>query len=116
MTTSCKPIAGAVLDVWQADGRGAYDNAGYRLRGHQTTKADGSWSLNTVIPGQYPGRTEHIHIKLHTPSGSDLTTQLFFPGFSSNDGDGIHKRSMLVHGFAKTAGRHHATFTFVLAS
>ena len=115
VTTSCKPIAGAVLDAWQADGLGHYDNAGYRLRGHQTTKADGRWALNTVVPGQYPGRTEHIHIKIHTPSGADLTTQLFFPGFSSNDGDGIYTPSMLVHGFGKTTGRYHATFSFALA-
>src|SRR3954453_13880825 len=30
LTTDCRPIAGALLDFWQADGTGAYDNTGYR--------------------------------------------------------------------------------------
>src|SRR6516225_1481440 len=31
----CRPLAGALLDFWQADGDGLYDNDGFRLRGHQ---------------------------------------------------------------------------------
>ena len=31
------------------------------------------------MPGEYPGRTEHIHIKLTPAGGSTLTTQLYFP-------------------------------------
>jgi protocatechuate 3,4-dioxygenase beta subunit len=115
VTTSCAPIAGAVLDVWQADGLGRYDNAGFRLRGHFSTRSDGTWTLNTVIPGQYPGRTEHVHVKVRTPAGSTLTTQLFFPGVASNDSDGIYVPSMLVRHFRKQGARYRASFTFALA-
>src|SRR3954462_13180002 len=38
---NCRPITGAWLDFWQADSSGAYDNAGYKLRGHQFTDASG---------------------------------------------------------------------------
>src|SRR5215510_5257642 len=37
LTPDCKPIPQAWLDFWQADGKGAYDNSGYKLRGHQFT-------------------------------------------------------------------------------
>ena len=33
LTRSCKPVSGAIVDVWQADNQGDYDNSGFRLRG-----------------------------------------------------------------------------------
>ncbi|MEH2611444.1 dioxygenase family protein [Bradyrhizobium sp. AZCC 1693] len=33
LTRACKPLAGALLDFWQADDKGRYDNSGFRLRG-----------------------------------------------------------------------------------
>lgn len=44
-------MAGALLDLWQADHYGAYDDAGYRYRGHQYTGADGAFALSTIVPG-----------------------------------------------------------------
>src|SRR4051794_16224459 len=41
LTRGCKPVVGALLDFWQADVNGAYDNSGFRLRGHQFTDAEG---------------------------------------------------------------------------
>src|SRR5450756_875378 len=76
---SCKPLAGARVDFWQADAQGQYDNSGYTLRGYQLTDAQGRYSVKTVVPGLYPGRTRHIHVKVTTPGGTTLTTQLFFP-------------------------------------
>jgi hypothetical protein len=35
LTPDCQPIAGALLEFWQADTNGQYDNSGYTLRGHQ---------------------------------------------------------------------------------
>ena len=112
---TCKPITGATLDFWQADGKGHYDNAGFRLRGHQTTDSAGRFTLDTVVPGLYPGRTEHIHVKVTPPGGKELTTQLFFPGVTSNGGDGIFVASMLVRGFHKTSSGYRATFRFEVA-
>lgn len=73
------PVANALLDFWQADPSGTYDNSGYNLRGHQYTDANGYYSLTTVVPGLYPGRTRHIHVKVEAPNGPMLTTQLYFP-------------------------------------
>ena len=53
-STKCKPVQGALVDFWQADGSGAYDNAGYRLRGHQFADGAGKYRLETVVPGVYP--------------------------------------------------------------
>ena len=41
VTPACVPIAGVLLDFWQADHTGKYDNAGFDLRGHQFTDRDG---------------------------------------------------------------------------
>jgi len=42
LTTGCRPVGRALLDFWQADDTGQYDNQGYRLRGHQFSDADGN--------------------------------------------------------------------------
>jgi len=95
VSRSCQPIANAKLDFWQADGNGNYDNSGYTLRGWQLTDASGAYRLETVIPGLYPGRTEHIHFKV-TVNGQTYTSQLFFPGVSQNASDSIYSSRMLV--------------------
>jgi protocatechuate 3,4-dioxygenase beta subunit len=79
LSTACAPIAGALLDFWQADDSGNYDNAGFRLRGHQYTDASGRFTLETIVPGLYPGRTRHVHVKAQAPNGPIVTTQLYFP-------------------------------------
>jgi len=96
-TTDCKPVANALLDFWQADANGNYDNSGYTLSGHQLTDANGRYQLTTVVPGLYPGRTEHIHVKVQAPDGKLITSQLFFPGVSQNEGDNIFQQSLLLN-------------------
>jgi protocatechuate 3,4-dioxygenase beta subunit len=94
--TNCQPVANAWLDFWQADANGKYDNAGYTLRGHQYTDENGRFELTTVVPGIYPGRTEHIHFKVQAPNGNVITSQLFFPGVAQNDSDRIFNQSLLL--------------------
>jgi len=94
--TNCQPVANAWLDFWQADANGIYDNSGYTLRGHQYTDENGRYELVTVIPGIYPGRTEHIHFKVQAPNGKIITSQLFFPGVTQNNEDGIYDASLLI--------------------
>ncbi|HLO15132.1 MAG TPA: hypothetical protein VK206_09905 [Anaerolineales bacterium] len=96
-TADCKPVANALLDFWQADANGNYDNSGYTLRGHQFTDVNGRYQLTTVVPGLYLGRTEHIHVKVQAPNGKLITTQLFFPGVTQNDSDGIFNQSLLLN-------------------
>jgi protocatechuate 3,4-dioxygenase beta subunit len=112
VSTSCQPIANAKLDFWQADGNGNYDNSGYALRGWQLTDANGAYRLETVIPGLYPGRTEHIHFKV-TVNGKTYTSQLFFPGVSQNASDSIYSSQMLVKLNTATSPVT-GTFTFVV--
>jgi protocatechuate 3,4-dioxygenase beta subunit len=75
----CTPLAGAHVDLWQADARGRYSDeasentAGQTyLRGYQITDANGRAAFTTVVPGWYPGRTIHIHAMIRTfaPSGA----------------------------------------------
>jgi protocatechuate 3,4-dioxygenase beta subunit len=75
----CRPIPNAWLDFWQADAQGVYDNQGFILRGHQFTDAQGRYFLETVLPGKYPGRPQHIHLKIQPPGGAVFTSQLYFP-------------------------------------
>lgn len=93
----CKPVAGAWLDFWHADGNGVYDNAGYKLRGHQFTDKQGKYVLKTVLPGEYTGRTNHIHVKVSKQAGGPSTTsQLYFPEGRLNASDRIYNKSMVV--------------------
>jgi hypothetical protein len=93
----CNPVAGAWLDFWQANGNGNYDNRGYRLRGHQFTDKRGKYLLRTVMPGEYPGRTSHIHVKVGKQADGVITTsQLYFPGRKQNAEDRIFSKSMVI--------------------
>ncbi len=114
LTTSGKPVENALLDFWQADARGVYDNSGYRFRGHQFTDAKGRYSLVTVVPGLYPGRTKHIHVKAQAPGKPILTTQLFFPGVAANRSDGIFTSACLLKSWRLSKGRRLGRFDFVL--
>lgn len=76
--SDCEPAAGATLDVWHADGDGAYDNEGWLLRRVLLAGDDGRFAFRTVLPGHYGTRPQHIHIKVGAPGHPTLTTQLYF--------------------------------------
>jgi protocatechuate 3,4-dioxygenase beta subunit len=113
VSRGCTPMAGALLDFWQADDDGEYDNEGFRLRGHQFTDAQGRYRLETIVPGLYPGRTRHFHVKVQARGGRVLTTQLYFPGEERNSRDRIFRPDLLM---AVQAGERAqaARFNFVL--
>jgi protocatechuate 3,4-dioxygenase beta subunit len=109
-----QPVAHAWLDFWQADGKGVYDNTGFKLRGHQFTDSSGKYSVETVVPGDYIGRTPHIHVKVRANDQSPVfTTQLFIPGFASNQADFLFKADLLID-MRETLQGKKATFNFVL--
>jgi protocatechuate 3,4-dioxygenase beta subunit len=114
LATDCRPLQRALLDFWQADDDGQYDNQGYRLRGHQFSDAKGAWRLETIVPGLYTGRTRHIHVKVQAPDGPVLTTQLYFPGEPENDRDGIFSPELLLGDVREVGGTRWGLFTFVL--
>lgn len=86
----CTPVAGAAVDIWHCDAAGVYsgfqgqlgglDTRGQIfLRGTQLTGADGRVQFTTIYPGWYPGRTTHIHFKVHLSPTREVTSQLYFP-------------------------------------
>jgi hypothetical protein len=113
VTTDCRPLGRALLDVWHADADGEYDNEGYRLRGHFFTDDEGVYTLRTIVPGHYPGRTRHFHVKVRPPGGGLLTTQLYFPGESRNEQDSLFSSELLMDVRDSGSGKA-ATFTFVV--
>jgi hypothetical protein len=113
LSTDCQPVAGALLDFWHADDAGVYDNAGYRLRGHQFADDQGRFHLATITPGLYPGRTRHFHVKVQAPNQPVLTTQLYFPEEPDNARDGIFDPALLMDVQDGEAGKV-GTFNFVL--
>lgn len=94
---TCEPLSNAVVDVWHCDALGSYsgfesasagtgggpsDEETY-LRGAQVTNRRGIVEFTTIYPGRYPGRTVHIHAKVHLDNQTLLTTQFFFDDFVS---------------------------------
>ncbi|MGE3066806.1 MAG: intradiol ring-cleavage dioxygenase, partial [Hyphomicrobiaceae bacterium] len=89
---SCRPIAGARVDVWHADAGGIY--SGYAgqgdarsvstkgqvyLRGTQMTDGNGAVAFTSIYPGWYPGRTPHVHVKVFLDTRTLVTGQVYFP-------------------------------------
>ncbi len=84
--TGCKPLAGALVEIWHADANGDYsgftrgkqDDAACLLRASIKTDADGRYSFSTVVPAEYPGRPRHIHYRIGHAAHATLVTQLYF--------------------------------------
>ncbi len=104
------PLAGVMLDVWQADATGIYSNffpgaPEYNLRGRFQTGTDGGYEVRTVVPapyeipkagptgrfvaamGRHAFRPAHLHLKLSHGDYRPLTTQLYFAGDPWLDSD-----------------------------
>jgi protocatechuate 3,4-dioxygenase beta subunit len=90
-------VRGALVDLWHADDKGVYDNKGFRLRGHTFTDDQGGYAFHTIVPGLYPGRTRHYHVKIRAPGEkSSLTTQFYFPDEERNRADGLFRRDLVM--------------------
>jgi protocatechuate 3,4-dioxygenase beta subunit len=76
---------------------------------------DGRFELETIVPGLYPGRTRHIHVRAQAPDRPVLTTQLYFPDEPANERDGLFDPALLV-AFEEDEGGdgRQARFDFVL--
>jgi catechol 1,2-dioxygenase len=143
--TDGTPLAGAMLDVWQANGNGEYshfhpDVPESNLRGRFTTDAEGRYTFETVVPAPYEipktgatgqllaalGRSAfrpgHIHVKLSHEDVRPLTTQVYFEGdpYIDNDVVGAVKAPLITrlsHHSAEDGTTYaSATFDFELAN
>lgn len=121
LDSRCQPISGAVLDFWQTDHAGRYDQEGYRYRGHQYADSKGRFELVTVRPRAYTAmnifRAPHIHVKLQGADTSLLTTQLYLPDAQeTNARDAGFDSSLAVRYIGQDGPVRRAMFDFVLAS
>jgi Dioxygenase len=107
------PVAAALVDLWHADDRGDYDNAGFRYRGHLFTDVEGRYRFHTILPALYTGRTRHYHVKVQAPQQRVLTTQLYFPDEPTNRRDGLFRRELVMR-VAEAGDGLTARFDFIL--
>ena len=126
-----RPFAGALVEIWQANGHGRYNDdrdassrpIDPRFKGYGTcvTDADGGYRFQTIKPVPYPGRAPHIHFKLQGAGFNPFITQMYVAGARENERDGLlrslpaSERSRLVVPMEKDAGAWRGTFDIVLA-
>jgi len=97
-----EPVLGARVEIWQCDARGIYHHpqqpglqrrdTAFQGYGRTDVAADGRYSFRTIRPVAYPGRTPHIHFKVHAPGTGRLTTQMYVAGERQNATDGVLNR------------------------
>lgn len=78
---TCRPLGGVRVDLWHTDALGRYPGVhapGTFCRGWQPTDTQGQVEFLTLLPGGYPSRTPHLHLRVEAEGGS-FATQLFFP-------------------------------------
>ena len=114
LTRACRPVAGVLVDLWHADDGGEYDNKSFRLRGHVFTDAQGRYAFRTIVPGLYPGRTRHYHVKVQAPRRPVLTTQFYFPDEPGNRRDDLFDVKLVMQ-VASADDALRARFDVVLA-
>lgn len=83
-----RAIGNAVIDIWQADETGEYQDDWYR--GQIRTDEFGNYSFETVLPkgyGEGTGyRPPHIHFKVHIDGEEAVTSQMFFSDVQGRQG------------------------------
>ncbi len=113
---ACRPVEGAVLDIWQADPDGVYDMEGFGFRGRIRTDAEGRYMFVTLKPGSYGSgfvRTPHIHVWIQAVGFRPLTTQIYFPEENLNAQDALYRPDLTMSVSKGYAGLS-AVFSFVL--
>ena len=118
LDTACKPIAGAIVEIWQANHHGKYrheyDDSGksdpnFQGWAQAITNAKGEYRFKTIKPGLYGRRARHIHYKVSKRGYHELITQLYFDGEERNKTDGIlnsftHEEQMRLMGKSDKTG------------
>jgi protocatechuate 3,4-dioxygenase, beta subunit len=94
----CRPVAGAEVEIWQADVRGRYNHPleapsrgpldpNFRYWGEARSDAEGRYAFVTIVPAPYSGRTAHVHFRVRARGHADLVTQMYFEGQPLNARD-----------------------------
>jgi len=106
----CKPVDGAVLNIWQANSNGKYDIDGFDLRGKIKTDKDGKYILDTIYPKGSATRLSHIHVMVGIPGQPVLTTQVYFEGESRDSA----VKDQLITNVTKMDSNMVAHFDFII--
>jgi protocatechuate 3,4-dioxygenase beta subunit len=104
-----KPLAGATLDIWQANEKGRYDNDDsknppakdvYVNRARLITDEQGRYEFETIHPGSYLNgaqyRPPHVHYRVAMARYTTLITQLYFEGDKYQDKDPFIRKSLII--------------------
>jgi len=96
-----RPVEGALVEIWQCDAQGLYDHprqpgrerrdSAFQGYGRMLAPADGRYSFRALKPVAYPGRTPHIHFKVATAAGGQLTSQFYIAGEAQNESDFVFR-------------------------
>jgi protocatechuate 3,4-dioxygenase alpha subunit len=74
-----KALDNVIVEIWQADSEGRYDNTEFYGWGRAATDANGVYRFRTVKPGSYDGRAPHINfLLLYSGLMRQLQTVMFF--------------------------------------
>lgn len=97
-TTDDRPLIGAVIETWQADGRGYYKHPhhsesavldpNFKYYGKVHSDQTGRYEIKTVMPSAYRTydveRAAHVHIKVRSREHGVITTEMYFSGIDQN--------------------------------
>jgi protocatechuate 3,4-dioxygenase alpha subunit len=74
-----RPLDNVVLEIWQADAAGRFDNPAFSGWGRAATDAQGNYVFRTLRPGACAGRAPHINfLILYSGLMRQLQTTMFF--------------------------------------
>jgi protocatechuate 3,4-dioxygenase beta subunit len=100
LNTDGQSLPAATIEVFHSDHRGDYDLEGFRYRARIPVRESGEYRYETIMPGQYGGRAQHIHYVITAPGHRQLVTQLYFetdPKFAGNPDKNYTRDNLVWH-------------------
>jgi len=92
-----KLLDNVVVEIWQADAKGRYDNPDFFGWGRAATDANGVYTFRTLKPGSVAGRAPHINfLILYSGLMRQLQTTMFFDAASDPVLDLVKQRQRLI--------------------
>jgi protocatechuate 3,4-dioxygenase alpha subunit len=92
-----KALDNVILEIWQADAAGRFDNPAFFGWGRAATDAQGNYRFRTIRPGAAPGRAPHVNfLILYSGLMRQLQTVMFFGDAPDPVLDAVKERQRLV--------------------